>query len=153
MAELEPCSALLHDFRGQGCFSTRTSVLNTTFVSLWAGEQSWSLCCDGFEKPVWNWSSRPFSGLGFKTVRTEISRRRQRKFKYNHKLKRSLSSVSYKTVIVRSKRENWVQKVCGIAVTCRMRFQKQSWFGSSREKRSVQPEQIWPFWCSNHQES
>ncbi len=108
------------------CFSTRTSALNT-FVPLWAGEQSWSLCWDGFGKEVWNWSSRPRSRFALRDVsqasdsKAETARTKSRdgvreSLKTTTNSKRSLSSLSHKTFIVRSKSENGVQKVCGIAV-------------------------------------
>lgn len=116
-------AAFLYDFIGQGCFSTGISVLNTTFVPLWAGEQRWSLCCHVFyRKPGSSLEfARGVHGLTFTLpLWKEFVRRQPLKKKKKKKRKQwgqfcrrrqKKSEFNHRTFIV------WSRK-CGITVTC-----------------------------------
>lgn len=85
---------------------------------------------------------RLLSGIRFRSRNNDekISRRRQRRFKYHHKLQVLSLQCHTKLSLFDPKTKIGFKKVCGITVTCSQCFQKQPWFGSSREKRSVQAE-------------
>lgn len=156
-AVLEP----LYDFIGQGSFSTGTSVLNTTFVPLWASEQRWSLCCDGFGKPVWNWSSRPRSHFALgdfsqaSDSEAETTTRKSRDgvregLNTTTNSKFSLFSVTQNFHCLIQKRKLGSK---GLWHHSDMQpvFPKAAvvWF-FQREAVSSGRATIWPFWCSSH---